>query len=52
MIINDVQFNVELDDILTELVSQLRANNIQLIHKRINGPTHIQNKPVRIILTR
>ena len=42
MIINDVQFNVELDDILTELVSQLRANNIQLIHKRINGPTHIQ----------
>lgn len=42
MIINDVQFNVELDDILTELVSQLRANNIQLIQKRINGPTHIQ----------
>lgn len=42
MIINDVQFNVELDDILTELVSQLRANNIQLIQKRKDGPTHIQ----------
>lgn len=42
MIINGVQFNVELDDILTELVSQLRANNIQLIQKRKDGPTHIQ----------
>lgn len=42
MIINDVQFNVELEDILAELVSQLRANNIQLIQKRVNGPTHIQ----------
>ena len=42
MIINDVQFNVELDDILTELVSQLRANNIQLIQKRKDGPTHVQ----------
>ena len=31
MTINDVQFNVELIDILIELISQLRANNINLI---------------------
>ena len=42
MIINDIQFNVELEDILIELVSQLRANNIKLIQKWKNGPTHIQ----------
>ena len=42
MKINDVQFNVELEDILLELVSQLRANNIQLIQKYKDGPTHIQ----------
>lgn len=42
MIINDVQFNVELIDILQELISQLRANNIQLIQKYKDGPTHIQ----------
>lgn len=42
MIINDVQFNVELIDILQELISQLRANNIQLIQKYKEGPTHIQ----------
>lgn len=42
MIINDVLFNCELEDILTELVSQLRANDIQLINKRKDGPTHIQ----------
>lgn len=52
MIINDVLFNCELEDILNELVSQLRANDIQLINKRKDGPTHIQNKPARIILTR
>lgn len=42
MKINDVQFNVELIDILQELISQLRANNIQLIQKYKDGPTHIQ----------
>lgn len=42
MKINDVQFNVELEDILLELVSQLRANNIPLIQKYKDGPTHIQ----------
>ena len=42
MIINDVQFNCELEDILTELISQLRANNIKLIQKHKEGPTHIQ----------
>ena len=42
MVINDIQFNVELIDILIELVSQLRANNIQLIQKYKEGPTHIQ----------
>lgn len=52
MIINDVNFNVELIDILVELISQLRANDIQLIQKYKEGPTHIQNKPARIILTR
>ena len=42
MIINDVQFNCELMDILQELISQLRANNIQLIQKYKEGPEHIQ----------
>ena len=42
MIINNVQFNVELMDILQELISQLRANDIQLIQKYKDGPTHIQ----------
>ena len=42
MIINDVQFNCELDDILTELVSQLRANGSQLISKQRNSGDHIQ----------
>lgn len=42
MKINDIQFNVELEDILIELISQLRANNIDLIQKVKNGPTHIQ----------
>ena len=42
MIINDVMFNCELDDILAELISQLRANNIGLIQKYREGPTHIQ----------
>lgn len=42
MIINDVVFNVELEDILAELLAQLRANNINLIHKYRDGPTHIQ----------
>lgn len=42
MKINDVQFNVDLLTILQELISQLRANNIQLIQKYKEGPTHIQ----------
>lgn len=42
MIINDVQFNCELEDILTELVSQLRANGSQLISKQRNSGDHIQ----------
>lgn len=42
MKINDIQFNVELEDILIELISQLRANKIDLIQKVKNGPTHIQ----------
>lgn len=42
MIINDINFNAELIDILVELISQLRANNIQLIQKYKEGPTHIQ----------
>ena len=42
MIINDVNFNVDLLTILQELISQLRANNIQLIQKYKEGPTHIQ----------
>ena len=42
MIINDVVFNVDLDTVLTELISQLRANGINLIQKRRDGPTHIQ----------
>ncbi len=42
MIINNVQFNCELEDILTELISQLRANGINLIQKHKDGPTHIQ----------
>ena len=42
MRINDVQFNVELIDILQELISQLRANNVELIQKYKEGPTHIQ----------
>ena len=42
MIINDVQFNCSLEDILTELVSQLRANNIPLIAKQRNSGDHIQ----------
>lgn len=42
MIIEDKLFNVELQDILSELVSQLRANNIPLLQKMKDGPTHIQ----------
>ena len=42
MIINDIQFNCALEDILTELVNQLRANNILLISKQRNSGDHIQ----------
>ena len=42
MRINDVEFTTGLEEILTELINQLRANDIQLIQKHIDGPTHIQ----------
>lgn len=42
MKINDIQFNAELEDILQELIGELRANDIQLIQKYKDGPTHIQ----------
>ena len=42
MIINDIQFNCELEDVLSELISQLRANGSQLIAKQKDGPEHIQ----------
>ena len=42
MIINNVQFNVELEDILEELTKQLRANNINLLEKRKHSGDHIQ----------
>ena len=42
MNINDIQFNAELEDILFELLRQLRANNIELIQKYKPGITDIQ----------
>lgn len=42
MIINEVQFNVELNDILIELKQELNANRIELLSKMKEGPTHIQ----------
>lgn len=42
MVINNVVFNTELPDILNELVSQLRANNIDYIQKTKETSTHIQ----------
>lgn len=42
MKINDTIFNVELEDILTELVNQLRANGIQLLGKQKHSGDHIQ----------
>lgn len=42
MKINDVDFNCDLSEVLAELVSQLRANGIQLIQKQKETGTHIQ----------
>ncbi len=42
MKINNVEFNCSLQDILDELVTQLRANDIMLIQKQKDGPDHIQ----------
>ena len=42
MKINDVEFNVSLQDILDELVAQLRANGIEYIQKMNPTSTHIQ----------
>lgn len=41
MIINNTQFNCDLEDIITELQSQLTLNNIPLIQKKHNTPTDI-----------
>lgn len=41
MIINNIQFNCDLDEIITELQSQLAVNNIPLIQKKQNTPTDI-----------
>ena len=42
MKINDIEFNCSLTEIMEELISQLRANGIQLIQKQKETPTHIQ----------
>lgn len=42
MVIGDIQFNCELEDIIAELIRQLRANGISLLSKYKTGPTHIQ----------
>ena len=42
MRINGTLFNADLNEILDELVRQLRANGIPLIQKTKDGPTHIQ----------
>ena len=42
MKINDTLFNVELEDILTELTNQLRANGINLLGKQKHSGDHIQ----------
>lgn len=42
MKINDVEFNCDLTEILGELISQLRANGIQLIQRQKETATHIQ----------
>lgn len=41
MVINDVLFNVELQDIITELQAQLQINNIQLLQKTRETPKDI-----------
>lgn len=41
MIINDVMFNCNLEDIVAELQSQLRLNNIPLLEKIKDGPKDI-----------
>lgn len=42
MVINNVQFNVELEDVLIELKHELNSNGIELLSKMKEGPTHIQ----------
>lgn len=42
MRINDTEFNVNVEEILNELVSQMRLNNIQYIQKMKNTGTDIQ----------
>ena len=42
MTINDVEFSVNINEIITELVAQLRANKIQYIQKTIDTPRNLQ----------
>lgn len=42
MYINDVLFNAELTDIISELQNQLRLNNIDLLKSTKDGPDNIQ----------
>lgn len=42
MIINDVLFNVELRDILSELIAEMRINHIDYMQKTKETQTHIQ----------
>ena len=42
MIINDIQFNVELIDILIELRNELNSNGIELLSKMKDGPYNVQ----------
>lgn len=44
MVINDVQFNVELEDVLIELKNELNSNGIELLSKINIGPTDIKHK--------
>lgn len=42
MLINEVLFNCELEDVITELKSELQANGITMFEKTKNTSTHIQ----------
>lgn len=42
MVINNILFNVELSDILSELIAEMRINHIEYIQKTKETQTHIQ----------